>query len=54
VTATPLAEAGGELPVRRPSVDEAALARWETDPAPWRQRALAAAECLAEGRDGGR
>ena len=32
VTAAPLAEAGGVLPVRRPSVDEAALARWETDP----------------------
>ncbi len=48
VTAAPLAEAGGELPVRRPSVDEAALAQWETDPAPWRQRALAAAEYLAE------
>jgi O-succinylbenzoate synthase len=47
VTAAPLAEAGGELPVRRPSVDEAALARWETDPGPWRQRALAAAEYLA-------
>jgi o-succinylbenzoate synthase len=47
VTAAPLAEAGGELPVRRPSVDEAALAQWETDPEPWRQRALAAAECLA-------
>jgi len=47
VTAAPLAEAGGELPVRRPSVDEAALARWETDPEPWRQRALAAAEHLA-------
>ncbi len=47
VTAAPLAEAGGELPVRRPSVDEAALAQWETDPAPWRQRALAAAEYLA-------
>jgi O-succinylbenzoate synthase len=48
VTAAPLAEAGGELPVRRPSVDQAALARWETDPGPWRQRALAAAEYLAE------
>jgi o-succinylbenzoate synthase len=48
VTAAPLAEAGGELPVRRPSVDEAALAKWETDPAPWRQRALAAAEYLVE------
>jgi o-succinylbenzoate synthase len=47
VTAAPLAEAGGELPVRRPSVDEAALARWQTDPEPWRQRALAAAEYLA-------
>ena len=48
VTAAPLAEAGGVLPVRRPPVDEAALARWETDPAPWRQRALAAAAYLAE------
>ena len=47
VTAAPLAEAGGELPVRRPSVDEAALAQWQTDPEPWRQRALAAAEYLA-------
>ena len=46
VTAAPLAEAGGELPVRRPSVDEAALAQWETDPEPWRQRALLAAEYL--------
>ena len=48
VTAAPLAEAGGELPVRRPLVDEEALARWETDPEPWRRRALAAAEYLAE------
>src|ERR1700689_1827995 len=48
VTAAPLAEAGGQLPVRRPSVDEAGLARWETDTAPWRQRALAAAEYLVE------
>jgi o-succinylbenzoate synthase len=48
VTAAPLAEAGGELPVRRPSVDEAALAQWQTDPEPWRQRALAAAEYLAQ------
>src|SRR6202035_3991093 len=36
VTAAPLAEAGGLLPVRRPPVDLDALARWETDPAPWR------------------
>ena len=48
VTSDPLAEAGGELPVRRPPVDAAALARWETDPEPWRRRALAAAEHLAE------
>ena len=35
-------------PVRRPPVDEVALAQWETDPEPWRQRALAAAEYLAD------
>jgi len=46
VTAAPLAEAGGRLPVRRPAVDPAALARWETDPEPWRARALAAARHL--------
>ncbi len=46
VTAAPLAEAGGHLPVRRPPVDPGALARWETDPEPWRQRALAAARYL--------
>jgi O-succinylbenzoate synthase len=46
VTADPLAERGGLLPVRRPDVDLAALARWETDPQPWRQRALAAARYL--------
>jgi o-succinylbenzoate synthase len=48
VTAVPLAEVGGQIPVRRPSVEAAALAQWETDPEPWRQRALAAAEYLAE------
>jgi o-succinylbenzoate synthase len=48
VTAEPLAESGGEMPVRRPPVDLAALARWETDPAPWRERALAAARYLAD------
>jgi O-succinylbenzoate synthase len=48
VTAAPLAEAGGALPVLRPSVDPAALARWEIDPEPWRRRALAAAEHLGE------
>jgi O-succinylbenzoate synthase len=50
VTAAPLAEAGGLLPVRRPPVDLDALARWETDPEPWRERALAAAEHLADVR----
>jgi O-succinylbenzoate synthase len=48
VTAEPLAESGGELPVRRPDVDPDALAAWETDPAPWRRRALAAASHLQE------
>jgi len=47
VTADPLTETAGALPVRRPAVDPGALARWETDPAPWRARALAAASHLA-------
>jgi O-succinylbenzoate synthase len=46
VTADPLAESGGALPVRRPPVDPDALSRWETDPGPWRERAAAAAEYL--------
>ncbi|HMD92695.1 MAG TPA: o-succinylbenzoate synthase [Trebonia sp.] len=46
VTAEPLAESGGELPVRRPAVDPAELARWETDPGPWRRRATEAAGYL--------
>jgi O-succinylbenzoate synthase len=46
VTAEPLAEDRGTLPVRRPAVDEAALARYEVDPAGWRARLLAAAEFL--------
>jgi O-succinylbenzoate synthase len=46
VTGEPLAESGGELPVRRPAVDPDALARWEADPGPWRERALAAARYL--------
>jgi O-succinylbenzoate synthase len=49
VTADPLAESGGLLPVRRPPVDLAALARFEADPEPWRRRALAAAAYLADG-----
>ncbi|HEV2451412.1 MAG TPA: o-succinylbenzoate synthase [Streptosporangiaceae bacterium] len=46
VTADPLAEADGELPVRRPPADLARLAAWETDPRPWRERAAAAAAYL--------
>jgi o-succinylbenzoate synthase len=46
VTADPLAAENGTLPARRPPVDPARLAAWETDPAPWRARAAAAAEYL--------
>jgi O-succinylbenzoate synthase len=46
VTAEPLAPTGGLLPVRPAVVDAEALAAWETDPRPWRDRALAAAEFL--------
>jgi len=49
VTAEPLAEDAGELPVRRPAVDAEALARWETDPGPWRRRATDAARYLPTG-----
>jgi o-succinylbenzoate synthase len=48
VTADPLTEAGGSLPVRTTAVDEAALARWEVDPEAWRARIVAAAEFLPE------
>jgi O-succinylbenzoate synthase len=48
VTAEPFVPDGGELLVRRPAVDAAALSRFETDPAPWRDRAAAAAEFLGE------
>jgi len=46
VTADPLAPAGGLLPVRPAVVDFERIARWESDPQPWRERALAAAEFL--------
>jgi O-succinylbenzoate synthase len=46
VTAEPLTEAGGMLPVRRAAVDPDALARFEVDPSAWRARLLAAAEFL--------
>jgi O-succinylbenzoate synthase len=46
VTADPLAEQDGQLPVRPAMVDDAALARYEVDPADWRKRLLAAAQFL--------
>jgi O-succinylbenzoate synthase len=46
VTASPLAEEGGTLPVARPGVDAQRLAAFEADPAPWRARLLAAARYL--------
>ena len=46
VTADPLAPVGGLLPVRPAIVDLEHIARWESDPRPWRERALAAAEYL--------
>jgi O-succinylbenzoate synthase len=56
VTAAPLAAppagSAGEMPVRRPAVDQGELARWEADPRPWRERALAAARYLPEGVPG--
>jgi O-succinylbenzoate synthase len=48
VTAVPLAEAAGEVALRRPGVDPAELAKWEADPAPWRARAREAAQYLGE------
>jgi o-succinylbenzoate synthase len=47
VTGDPLAEEEGVLRVRRPVIDAERLSAWETDPAPWRARALAAAQWLA-------
>jgi o-succinylbenzoate synthase len=46
VTASPLAEVNGELPVRPAVVDLAELAKWEVDPSAWRARLLAAAAFL--------
>jgi len=48
VTADPLVPDQGELPVRRPAVDPGCLARFEADPAPWRDRATAAARHLRD------
>ncbi len=46
VTADPLLPAGGMLPVRPSIVDFERIAQWESDPQPWRGRALAAAAYL--------
>jgi O-succinylbenzoate synthase len=47
VTSDPLAAVHGALPVRPAVVAPERLAAVETDPAPWRERVLAAAEFLA-------
>src|SRR6476661_11246339 len=47
VTAAPLREAGGVLPAARPGVDPRRLAAFQADPAPWRERAAAAAGYLS-------
>jgi O-succinylbenzoate synthase len=46
VTADPLAEVGGTLPVRAIDIDGEQFAQWESDPEPWRARALAASPFL--------
>jgi O-succinylbenzoate synthase len=46
VTADPLAAEDGTLPVRAAVADPERLAAWESDPAPWTERMLAAAEFL--------
>ena len=47
VTADPLAEQGGMLPVRSAAPDPERLAAVESDPAPWQSRMAAAGEFLA-------
>jgi len=52
VTAEPLAEQGGMLPVRTAVVDPQRLSAYESDPAPWIARMLAAADFLDTGMSG--
>jgi len=52
VTAEPLAEQDGMLPVRAAAVDPQRLSAYEADPAPWIARMLAAAEFLDAGARG--
>jgi O-succinylbenzoate synthase len=53
VTAEPLAAEAGWLPVRQAVADSERMAAWESDPAPWIARMLAAAEFLGEALPGG-
>ena len=46
VTADPLAEQDGYLPVRRPPADPQRIRSWSADPQPWRARVAAAAQFL--------
>ncbi len=46
VTAASLVAVGGQLPVRHAAVDLELATQWESDPQPWRERALAAVEYL--------
>jgi O-succinylbenzoate synthase len=46
VTASPLVAVGGVLPAARPAVDTGRLAPFQVDPAPWRDRVIAAARYL--------
>jgi len=46
VTGDPLLPTAGKLPIRPVAVDLERAREWECDPAPWRERALAAAEFL--------
>ena len=46
VTASPLVAVGGVLPAARPAVDTGRLAAFQVDPAPWRDRVIAAARYL--------
>ena len=46
VTASPLVAVGGVLPAARPAVDTGRLAAFQADPAPWRDRLIAAARYL--------
>jgi o-succinylbenzoate synthase len=49
VTAAPLAERDGSLPVRAAVPDPERMSAWEADPAPWRARMIAAAGFLGDG-----